>query len=99
MRRDLPAIARGFYPIEKDATGLTFAWTRDRVEVALPGLDRRSPWIATVRLRGGRARPGDAARGVAGRGRRGACHRADGEHVLRAVGRDPGARHRSAAPC
>jgi hypothetical protein len=57
MRRDLPAIARGFYPIEKDPNGLTFAWTRDRAEVALPGLDRRSPWTATVRLRGGRTDP------------------------------------------
>lgn len=57
MATDLPSIARGFYPIEKDPKGLTFAWTRDRAELALPGLDRRSPWTATVRFRGGRADP------------------------------------------
>jgi hypothetical protein len=55
MRRDLPSIARGFHPIEQDPKGLTFAWTRERAEIALPGLDRRSPWTAKLRVRGGRA--------------------------------------------
>jgi hypothetical protein len=57
MGADLPSIARGFYPVETDPQGLTFAWTRDSAELALPGLDRRSPWTAAVRLRGGRPDP------------------------------------------
>jgi hypothetical protein len=55
MDTDLPSIARGFYPVEKDPAGLTFAWTRGQAELALPGFDRRSPWAVTVRFRGGRA--------------------------------------------
>jgi Ca2+/Na+ antiporter len=54
MGTDLPPVARGFYPIERAPDGLTFAWTRDRAELHLPGLDRRSPWTATVRFRGAR---------------------------------------------
>jgi hypothetical protein len=57
MGTDLPPIARGFYPIERDPQGLTYAWSRDQAELALPGLDRRSPWTATVRFRGGRPDP------------------------------------------
>jgi hypothetical protein len=57
MGTDLPPIARGFYPIERDPQGLTFVWTRDRAELALPGLDRRVAWTTTVRVRGGRADP------------------------------------------
>lgn len=57
MGTDLPAIARGFYPIERDPQGVTYAWSRDQAELALPGLDRRSPWTATVRFRGGRPDP------------------------------------------
>lgn len=57
MATDLPPVARGFYPIERAPDGLTFAWTRDRAELHLPGLDRRSPWNVRVRFRGARPHP------------------------------------------
>lgn len=53
-----PPIVRGLYPIEHDESRLTFAWTRDRLSVNLPGLDRRHPWIFVLRFKGGR---GDTA--------------------------------------
>ena len=50
-------VVRGFHGIERDpASGLTFAWTGEEAGLSLPGLDRRTPWILTLRersLRGG----------------------------------------------
>lgn len=57
MDTELSALARGFYPVERAPGGLTFAWTRERAELHLPGLDRRSPWVVTVRVRGARPDP------------------------------------------
>jgi len=57
MERDVPALTSGLYPVERSGE-LTFAWTADRAEIRVPGLDRRRPWSCAVRLRG--ARP-DAA--------------------------------------
>jgi hypothetical protein len=57
MDRDLPrSVARGFYPSERNGSE-TFAWTGDRAELALAGLDRRDPWACTLRYRGGRPDP------------------------------------------
>jgi len=56
--RDLPRAVSGIHGPERDeATGLTFAWTSDSAVVRLPGLDRHLEWIATLRVRGGRAAP------------------------------------------
>lgn len=46
-------LLEGFYAGER-AGDLTFAWTRARGDVTLPGLDRSVPWKATVRLRAAR---------------------------------------------
>ena len=54
MDRDLPRIASGFYPVER-AGDVTFSWTSRRAEVALPGAERRSPWLCSLRFRGGRS--------------------------------------------
>jgi len=55
MDRDLPRLTSGFYPVENQ--GETFAWTSARAALRLPGLDRRSPWLCSVRLRGARPAP------------------------------------------
>ncbi len=54
MDRALPAYASGFHPPERDGQD-TFAWTSERAEVRLAGLDRRVPWTCSVRFRGARA--------------------------------------------
>lgn len=54
MDRELSGLARGFHAVERAPGGLTFAWTGERAELHLPGLDRRSPWTVSVRLRGAR---------------------------------------------
>ena len=54
MDRAMPAYAVGFHPPERDGQD-TFAWTSDRAEVGLSGLDRRVPWKCSVRFRGARA--------------------------------------------
>ena len=54
MDRALPAYAGGFHPPERTGQD-TFAWTSERAEVRLAGLDRRVPWICSVRFRGSRA--------------------------------------------
>ena len=55
MDRDLPArITSGFYPVELSAQ-VAFAWTSDRAQVNVPGVDRRVPWRCVVRFRGARA--------------------------------------------
>ena len=47
----------GLYPVERDPSGLTFAWTGETFAIRLPGIDRRTEWRLTVRLRGGRSSP------------------------------------------
>jgi hypothetical protein len=54
MDKPLPPFISGIHGGERDALG-TFAWTSARVEVTLPGLDRRAAWACTVRFRGARA--------------------------------------------
>ena len=55
MDRDLPArITSGFYPVEFSREQ-TFAWTSDRAQINVPGVDRRTPWLCVVRFRGARA--------------------------------------------
>lgn len=58
MTRPMPSIVSGIYPPERDPGGMPFAWTSDRVEIRLPGVDRRSVWTLTIAARA--ARP-DAA--------------------------------------
>jgi hypothetical protein len=53
MTHDRPGVLQGFYEGEH-AGGLTFAWTAERGDLPLAGLDRNVRWIARVRLRGGR---------------------------------------------
>ena len=53
--RDLPRNVSGIYPSERADDGrLTFAWTGADAVIRLPGLDRGSPWILDLRIRGGR---------------------------------------------
>ncbi len=54
MDVNLPAAARGFYPVERNGE-LTFAWTGERAEIELAGFDRRIAWSCDLILRGGRA--------------------------------------------
>ncbi len=56
MTQDRPGLLRGFYPGERDGA-LTFAWTADRAEMPLAGLDRNVSWTARIRVRGGRRDP------------------------------------------
>ncbi len=58
MDADPPSLVRGLHPIERDPTGLTFAWTRERVTLSLPGLDRNHEWTLVARVKAGR---GDAS--------------------------------------
>lgn len=53
MDRDLPGVASGFYPVELSGDE-TFAWTTARAGITLMGIDRRSPWACSIRLRGAR---------------------------------------------
>jgi hypothetical protein len=55
---DPPRLMTGMHQGERDeASGLTFAWTGRDVALRLPGLDRRVPWTATVRVRSARSNP------------------------------------------
>jgi hypothetical protein len=56
MDRELPRTVSGVYPPER-SEDLTFAWTTNRAQIALSGVDRRVSWICTVRFRGGRGEP------------------------------------------
>jgi hypothetical protein len=57
MDRELPRrIVSGVYPPER-AGDLTFAWTSQRADFRLRGLDRTSPWACVVVARGGRGDP------------------------------------------
>src|SRR5262249_2521604 len=52
---DPPArLAAGFYPAEHTEDGMWFAWTQGAFGLALPTLDRSTPWIITIRLSGSR---------------------------------------------
>jgi hypothetical protein len=53
MEHDRPGLLQGFYKGER-AGDLTFAWTSERGDLPLPGLDRNVEWTATIRLRGAR---------------------------------------------
>ena len=53
-RASMPSIVTGIHPPERDPAGMPFAWTTGRVELRLPGLDRRSPWTLTVSARAAR---------------------------------------------
>jgi hypothetical protein len=57
MDRPLPSFVRGIHGPERDGT-LTFAWTSDRVEIDLAGLNRGGVWFCTVRYRGDARGPG-----------------------------------------
>lgn len=51
-----PRIVSGIHPDERDdAAGITFAWTGEDAAIRLPGLDRRSDWILSLRVRGARS--------------------------------------------
>ena len=56
---DPPRLVAGVHPAERNDAGLTFAWTGRDMAIRLPGLDRRVPWSARVRLRGGRQAPAE----------------------------------------
>ncbi len=56
LDRDLPAVTRGFHPVERDGER-TFAWTAASATFRLDGARRGGAWTCTVRLRG--ARPAD----------------------------------------
>ncbi len=52
---DPPAqITAGFYPVEHTPEGTWFAWTQGAFGLALPTLDRSTPWTLTLRLSGSR---------------------------------------------
>jgi hypothetical protein len=53
MDHDRPGLLGGFYKGER-VGDLTFAWTSERGDLPLPGLDRNVDWTATIRLRGAR---------------------------------------------
>jgi hypothetical protein len=54
MSGEPPSFMSGLYASERDGD-VSFAWTRDRVTMRLPGLDRRHAWTCTVAMRGARA--------------------------------------------
>jgi len=54
---ETPAILTGFYPAERDPGGLTFAWSRPRATISLPGLSREAEWHVRIRYRGARPDP------------------------------------------
>ena len=57
MDKELPRkFASGFYDGER-AGDLTFAWTSQRADIKLIGLNRRTAWTCSVRFRGGRSDP------------------------------------------
>ena len=56
MSHDRPGVLQGFYKGERDGE-LTFAWSSERGELPLSGLDRNVGWQATIRLRGARQNP------------------------------------------
>lgn len=57
MDRDPARVVTGLFPVEAGPTGPTFAWTREEVQIDLPGLNRRGDWRLRVVARGGRPAP------------------------------------------
>jgi hypothetical protein len=57
MDRPLPSFVHGMHGAERDGA-LTFAWTSDRVEVDLEGLNRGGAWFCAMRFRGNARGPG-----------------------------------------
>jgi hypothetical protein len=54
MDRDLPGrTSSGLYPVEVSTTE-SFAWTSDRAQFTVPGMDRRAEWTCVARVRGSR---------------------------------------------
>ena len=53
MDRPLPSFVTGIHGMERDEAH-TFAWTTDRVEIDLEGLNRSGAWFCAVRYRSGR---------------------------------------------
>ena len=49
-----PAVVRGLHPTEFEASGLSFAWTGERVTLVFEGLDRSRPWTLVLRAKAGR---------------------------------------------
>lgn len=47
-------LTAGFYPVEHTPEGHWFAWTRGVFGLALPSLDRSTPWTVTLRIAGAR---------------------------------------------
>jgi hypothetical protein len=57
MDRELPAVvAQGFHRPERHGQ-VSFAWTTERADLRLAGLDRRRPWSCELRFRGARPDP------------------------------------------
>lgn len=54
MDRNASAVVSGLYDAERAGQD-TFAWTGRHATLTLRGLDRRSDWSCSIRLRGGRA--------------------------------------------
>ena len=54
---EAPPVVSGVYPPEREASGLTFAWTRERVALSLSGLNRDAQWDVRIRYRGARPDP------------------------------------------
>jgi hypothetical protein len=57
MGSPLPSFVQGIHGPERDGA-LTFAWTSDRVEIDLDGLNRRGAWFCAMRYRGDARGPG-----------------------------------------
>lgn len=57
MDRPLPSFVQGIHGAERDGP-LTFAWTAERVEIHLDGLNRAGAWFCTMRYRGDARGPG-----------------------------------------
>ena len=53
MDRDLPQSVSGLYGVERNGAD-TYAWASRRVQLALPGVSRSSPWTCALRFRGAR---------------------------------------------
>ena len=53
MDRPLPSFVSGMFRSEFDGP-TTFAWTSDRADLSIPGIDRQVAWSCTVRFRGPR---------------------------------------------
>jgi hypothetical protein len=49
-----PQLTAGFYPSEHTPDGVWFAWTQGAFGIALPTLDRTTPWTVTLRISGSR---------------------------------------------